>query len=61
MNNYTKDDDGRLNNFAVEPKIYAADAPSKADKRNYLIMAAITVVLVAGLIAVAVVASGASA
>ncbi|MBE9174626.1 ssl1498 family light-harvesting-like protein [Synechocystis salina LEGE 06155] len=58
--NYTKDDDGRLNNFAVEPRVYTADAPSKTDKRNYLIMAAIAVVLVAGLIAVAVVASGAS-
>ncbi|QUS60855.1 photosystem II assembly protein Psb34 [Synechocystis sp. PCC 7338] len=60
MNKYIKDDDGRLNNFAVEPRIYTADAPSKADKRNYLIMAAITVVLVTGLIAVAVAASGTS-
>jgi hypothetical protein len=57
---YIKDDDGRLNNFAVEPPVYAADAPTKTDKRNYLIMAAIAVVLVAGLIAVAVMASGAS-
>ncbi len=58
--NYTKDDDGRLNNFAVEPPVYAADAPSKADKRNYMVMAAIALVLVAGLIAVAVMASGVS-
>lgn len=57
---YIKDDDGRLNNFAVEPPVYTADAPTKTDKRNYVIMAAIAVVLVAGLIAVAVMASGAS-
>lgn len=57
---YTKDDDGRLNNFAIEPPVYAADAPSKTDKRNFLIMTAIAVVLVVGLIAVAMMASGAS-
>lgn len=32
MNNYIKDDDGWLNNFVVEFKIYVADVFSKVDK-----------------------------
>ena len=58
---FTQDEGGRLNNFAVEPKVYRADAPTSADKRNYVILAVLSVLLVAGLIAVAVFASGASA
>jgi len=58
---YTQDEGGRTNNFAVEPKVYQATAPTPSEKRNYMILAAIAVLLVAGLIAVAVFASGASA
>jgi hypothetical protein len=50
---YTREDGGRLNNFAVEPKVYQADPPNPLQKRNYIIMAAFAVLLVAGLIAIA--------
>jgi hypothetical protein len=52
-----KDDDGRLNNFAREPKVYQAQPLTEQEKRNYLILAVITVLLVGGLIAVAIFAS----
>lgn len=52
-----KDDDGRLNNFAREPKRYQAQPLSETEKRNYIVLAAIAVLLVGGLIAVAVFAS----
>lgn len=58
---FTQEEGGRLNNFAVEPKVYRADTPTPVDKRNYVILAVLSVLLVAGLIAVAVFASGASA
>lgn len=53
-----KDDDGRLNNFAREPKVYEAQPLSQTEKRNYLILAGITVLLVTGFIVVAMYASG---
>jgi hypothetical protein len=34
-----KDDDGRLNNFAREPKVYQAQALTEQEKRNYIILA----------------------
>jgi hypothetical protein len=40
-----KDDDGRLNNFAREPKIYQAQPLSQKEQRNYLILAVITLLL----------------
>jgi hypothetical protein len=52
-----KDDDGRLNNFAREPKVYQAQPLTEQEKRNYFILAVITVLLVGGLIAVAIFAS----
>lgn len=55
-----KDDDGRLNNFAREPQLYQAQPPTEAEKRNYIILAIITVFLVGGLITVAVYASSVS-
>ena len=55
-----KDDDGRLNNFAREPKLYQAQPLSETEKRNYIVLAAIAVLLVGGLIAVAVFASSVS-
>ena len=58
---YIQDEGGRINNFAVEPRVYRAAEPTPAEKRNYGILAAIAVLLVAGLIAVAVFASSASA
>lgn len=57
---YTTEDGGRLNNFAVEPKVYQAKPPSKNQQRNYIIMGVLGLVLVGGLLAVAVYASGVS-
>ncbi len=52
-----KDDDGRLNNFAREPKVYQTQPLTEKEKRNYIILALITVFLVGGLITVAIFAS----
>ena len=56
-----KDDDGRLNNFAREPKVYQAQPLTEQEKRNYIILTVITVLLVGGLIAVAIFASSVTA
>jgi hypothetical protein len=56
---YTVEDGGRLNNYAVEPKMYQAEPPTSAQKRNYLILGSIAALLVTGLVAVAVAVSGA--
>jgi hypothetical protein len=53
------DDDGRLNNYAVEPKIYGAVPPNKKEQRNYIILGILALLLVAGVIAVAFYASNA--
>ncbi|MFB2895872.1 photosystem II assembly protein Psb34 [Aerosakkonemataceae cyanobacterium BLCC-F50] len=50
---YTTEEGGRLNNFAVEPKVYQATPPTKTEQRNYIIMGALAVVLVSALIFVA--------
>ena len=57
---YTTEEGGRLNNFAVEPKIYEAVPPSKSEQRNYLILGAGALLLLGGLISVAVFASQAT-
>jgi hypothetical protein len=54
---YTKDEDGRVNNFAVEPKIYSAEPPSPQQKRTYIILGVVAAVLVTGLVVIAVVVS----
>lgn len=50
---YTTEDGGRLNNFAAEPKMYRAEQPTSADKRNYFILGIGAVVLLGGLFAIA--------
>jgi hypothetical protein len=50
---YTVEDGGRLNNFANEPKMYQAEPPTTAQKRNYVIMGGLAVALIAGLCVVA--------
>mgnify|MGYP003444843962 CR=1 FL=1 len=50
---YTEEDGGRLNNFAIEPKMYQAEAPTADQKRNSLILIVITALLVLGGIGVA--------
>jgi hypothetical protein len=57
---YTKEDGGRLNNFAVEPKMYQAEPPTKVQQRNYVILGILGLLLVSGIIALAVYASNAS-
>ncbi|MEA5541618.1 ssl1498 family light-harvesting-like protein [Limnoraphis robusta Tam1] len=55
---YTTEEGGRLNNFAVEPKVYTAEAPNKNQVRNYIILGSLGAALVVGLIVVAVGVSG---
>lgn len=51
---YTVEDGGRLNNFAVEPKMYQAEPPTATQKRNYIVLGALGFALVAGLFVVAI-------
>ncbi|MGK7922209.1 MAG: ssl1498 family light-harvesting-like protein [Trichodesmium sp.] len=50
---YTTEEGGRLNNFAVEPKVYQADAPDQKQQMNYLILGALGAVLIVSLVFVA--------
>lgn len=50
---YTVEDGGRLNNFAVEPKMYKAEPPTKSQKRNYIVLGSVGAVLVGLLVFVA--------
>ena len=54
---YTTDDDGRFNNFAIEPKMYAADPPTRDQKRGYLWVGLGAAMLVAGLVVIAALVS----
>lgn len=54
---YTTEDGGRLNNFANEPKMYQAQPLTAKEKRNYIVLTFFSVLLVAGLIAIAFYAS----
>ncbi len=51
---YTVEEGGRLNNYAIEPKIYEATPPTASQKRNYMIMGTVGALLVGGLFFVAV-------
>jgi hypothetical protein len=51
---YTTEDGGRLNNFAAEPKMYQAEPPTNAQKRNFVLIGISAIMLLSGLIAVAV-------
>ncbi len=54
---YSKEEGGRLNNFATEPKMYQAEPPTKNQQRNYIIAGIGAIALVIGLIVVAFSAS----
>lgn len=56
---YTEEEGGRLNNYAIEPKIYEAKPPSKTEQRNYIILGVGAVALIAGVLFVAFYASNA--
>ncbi|MFB2919929.1 MULTISPECIES: photosystem II assembly protein Psb34 [Aerosakkonema] len=47
---YTKEETGLLNNFAIEPKMYVADYPTKAQQRGYLFQGFAAIVLLAGVV-----------
>jgi hypothetical protein len=51
---YTRDEDGRINNFAIEPKMYQAEPSSGSTQRLYLIVGVVAAVLTVGLVAIAV-------
>lgn len=50
---YTEEEGGRLNNFAAEPKVYKADEPTTSEKRNYLVLGVVALLLIGGLLFVA--------
>jgi hypothetical protein len=54
---YIEEEGGRLNNYAIEPKVYRAEPPTKTQQRNYIILGIVALLLVGGLMAVAVYAS----
>lgn len=47
---YTKEEGGRINNFAVEPDMYVANPPSSTEKRNYAIGALLGLAVISGVI-----------
>lgn len=50
---YTVEEGGRLNNYAVEPKMYQAEPPTNSQKRNYIILGMGGMILVGMLVFVA--------
>lgn len=50
---YTTEEGGRLNNFAVEPKVYQAEAPDKKQQINYIVLGSLGALLVGSLLFVA--------
>ncbi|NEQ44539.1 MAG: ssl1498 family light-harvesting-like protein [Leptolyngbya sp. SIOISBB] len=54
---YTVEEGGRLNNFAVEPKMYEAEPPTATEKRNYIILGALATGLIVGVCSIAFVVS----
>lgn len=50
---YTTEDGGRLNNFAIEPKMYEAEPPTQTQKRNYIFLGVGAAALLATLMFVA--------
>ncbi|TAF53656.1 MAG: ssl1498 family light-harvesting-like protein [Oscillatoriales cyanobacterium] len=50
---YINEDGGRLNNYAVEPKVYMAEPPTNEEKRNYIILGIGGALVVATVMAIA--------
>ncbi len=55
---YMEDEDGKLNNFAQEPKMYQAETKTAKEQKNLLVIGVLGGVLVATLIGVTVLISG---
>lgn len=51
------DENGIINNFAKEPAMYYAEAPSSQDKRNYVIWGIVALFVVVGSVLTAAVVS----
>ena len=51
------DENGVMNNFAKEPKMYYAEAPSSQEQRRYVFWGAVATVVVAASVLTAVVVS----
>jgi hypothetical protein len=51
---YTKDDEGIINNYAVEPDIYPATEPTSKQQSHYVFLGAGAMVFVATLLLIAV-------
>ncbi|OIP72948.1 MAG: hypothetical protein AUK43_01775 [Oscillatoriales cyanobacterium CG2_30_40_61] len=45
-NGYTTDDEGLINNFAVEPDVYPSEYPSPTQQKRYIFLGAGAVLLV---------------
>lgn len=54
---YTKDDEGIINNYALEPGIYLAKYPNQKQQLSYIIWGAGAIAFVADLLVVAFVVS----
>lgn len=53
----TVDDEGLINNFATEPKVYPASYPSPQQQRQYLVWGAGAILLVASLVLISALVS----
>jgi hypothetical protein len=53
----TTDESGRLNNYAIEPQVYAASYPSFEQQRSYWMQGSLAALLVATLLVVSFVVS----
>ena len=51
------DENGIMNNFAKEPQVYYAEAPSAKEQRNYILWGAIASIVVGASVLTAVVVS----
>ena len=51
------DENGIMNNFAKEPQMYYAEAPTSQEKRGYVLWGAIALVVVTASVLTAVVVS----
>ncbi|BAZ27639.1 hypothetical protein NIES4074_00660 [Cylindrospermum sp. NIES-4074] len=49
----TRNEEGILNNYATEPKVYCATYPSQEEQKSYLFQGALAVVFVTSLFLVA--------
>ena len=43
---YTEEENGLLNNFAVEPKMYSSNTDEETQKKNYLLVGGVGLLLI---------------